>query len=129
MRIGLYSKAGRKDVVAARKEIARYGFSSTAEGMRDFRRKTAEILPEKMLKALELRRDYYTLAMCRDLLFHVQEHRYDISRIRRELEVLNLSFMRFDAAADMRSLEEGARLEAENPDTFKNMYKFWCRAC
>src|SRR3954465_7706110 len=75
MRIGLYSELARAAVVAGREVIARQGFDATAAGIRSSRHEMTESLP-----ALARFPDFYSTSGCRDLLFHVQEHRFSISQ-------------------------------------------------
>jgi hypothetical protein len=77
---------------------------------------------------------------CRDLLFHVQEHRLTLPRIAAMLRTLGLSFVGFEFAdariapryrlrfpddPAMTDLDAWDRFEAENPTTFAAMYQFW----
>ena len=86
--------------------------------------------------------DFYSLSGCRDLLFHVQEHRFTLPQIGGLLERLNLEFIGFEFAdgapaagykeryPDDRSatnLANWHELEAAAPDTFAAMYQFWVR--
>ena len=127
--LGLYSEIGRRHIVATHKAIAQHGFASTPEGIRNFRRRANEILPENVVKELQSPNDYYSLSMCRDLLFHVQEHRFDIPRIAAAIKTLGLSFLKFNSPftppAGDTLLHWHAHEEA-NPLIFRNMYKFWC---
>lgn len=129
MYIGLYSEVGRPDIIAARAAIAQEGLSSKAEDMRLFRKKCRALLPEKMADILEKRRDYYSLSMCRDLVFHVQEHRFDIPQLKKSFQTLGLEFVRFDSSAMPadKNLDVWQALEEKNPWVFKDMYRFWCR--
>ncbi|HEY4137059.1 MAG TPA: methyltransferase domain-containing protein, partial [Casimicrobiaceae bacterium] len=74
MRIGLYSERARRDVVAARAFIAERGYASTAADIRRARQALV-VDPSAPLSHVALLRDFYTTSECRDLLFHVQEHR------------------------------------------------------
>ena len=79
---------------------------------------------------------------CRDLIFHVQEHRFTLPRIASVLAELDLDFVGFewpddDAPAryrarfpDDRALSDLAHwheFELARPDTFVLMYQFWVR--
>jgi ubiquinone/menaquinone biosynthesis C-methylase UbiE len=144
MRLGLYSKLARQSVVAARKAVANQNYSNTAEGMRQFRRNSAQLLDKNVLRNLQGFVDYYNLPMCRDLIFHVHEHRYDTADIEKMLRECNLSFDTFyfpkEASEDIltqyhkvfpgdykaNDLRRWGVFEKKYPDAFKAMYQFWC---
>lgn len=142
MNIALYSEEGRQDVVAARAAIAKRGYGNDRAGIRAFRRDAARLLKKKHLARLLNRRDYYSMPECRDLLFHVQEHRFTLPRIDRDIRDLSLKlvkmflpdqeflprylkmFPRDPQALDLKNWE---KFERKNPETFESMYNFWCR--
>ncbi len=140
MRIGLYSEKARRHIVEAIKVIAQKGYPATPDGIRAFRRAAPQLLPEDAYADIMKAQDYYNMSMCRDLLFHVQEHRFDIPQIKAALDTLGLEFVRMAeivALARYRTLypddREGTNIdnwdafEKEYPDTFTGMYQFWCR--
>lgn len=137
MNIGLYSEAGRTTVSAARAFIAQKGYPATEEGIRQCRRDLLYLPEDHPLAGLRRMRDLFNLSECRDLLFHVQEHRFTLPRIQAALDELGLRFLAFnspehDAAyrkrfpddPDMRSLEHWHRFEQEHPAAFAGMYNF-----
>ena len=83
--------------------------------------------------------DFFATSECRDLLFHVQEHRLTIPRIDSFLSQNELAFVgfelgplvrqnyraRFPSEAAMIDLKGWATFERENPATFSGMYQFW----
>jgi hypothetical protein len=83
--------------------------------------------------------DFYSTSECRDLLFHVQEHRLTLGQIESFLAQSGLHFIGFEldplALHQYRSrftddpsatnLRHWAYFEIDNPDTFLGMYKFW----
>ena len=78
---------------------------------------------------------------CRDLLFHVMEHRFTIPRIKAFLDDEKLSFLGFNTdprvierfqakfAGDeaLTDLDKWQAYEADNPQTFRRMYVFMVR--
>lgn len=82
--------------------------------------------------------DFFSISECRDLLFHVQEHRMTLAGIDTFLRENNLTFLGFDIAADVlqaykrrfpgdraaTNLSQWQIFENENPDTFIGMYQF-----
>ncbi|MGA8031428.1 MAG: tetratricopeptide repeat protein [Casimicrobiaceae bacterium] len=139
MRIGLYSERGRETVVAARRLIAERGYSPTAEGIRRCREDLMSESGGATFAPLALLRDFYVTGECRDLLFHVEEHRFSLPQIRDMLAALDLRFLGFLLApgvarryaqrhpADpaMTDLDAWAAFETEFPEAFAGMYVFW----
>ena len=87
-------------------------------------------------------KDFFSLSECRDLLFHVQEHRFMLSQIEAALKVLKLKFLGFEMRDQstlrkfrasfpkkraFTSLSLWHSFELENPNTFNGMYQFWCK--
>ena len=138
IKLGLYSKIARKIIVDAQKIIQRLGVASTPEGIREFRKK---VLNGEIQELLELpqRGDFYSLSECRDLCFHVQEHRYTTETLHRLLDSHGLTFCGFmvpeqikrlyqaqhPADSEMISLKNWGNFEKANPSTFRSMYQFW----
>lgn len=141
MNIGLYSNTARHAIIAARAAIAKDNYPATAAGMRQFRKDSPKLLSKKTLAALTQTSDYYYLNMYRDLLFHVQEDRFDIPRIKTDLKNLGLTFEGFKVPGAVAShylqlfpddpsglnLDHWHSYEQANPDTFLECYAFWCR--
>ena len=84
--------------------------------------------------------DFYSSSNLRDLLFHVQEHRFTIPQIRDCLSELGLKFCGFEGGrivsqfklintkkGDLYDLDRWHKYEEANPKTFKAMYQFWCQ--
>jgi 2-polyprenyl-3-methyl-5-hydroxy-6-metoxy-1,4-benzoquinol methylase len=142
MRIALYSEKARRDIVIARDIISANGFTATAPQMKSFRARAGELVPAEALKTLRKRQDYYHMSMLCDLLFHVQEHRFNLVQIAEMLKDLQLEFSGFNLfpealksfhalhgpAADHRDITLWHALEDNDPDIFTAMYQFWCRA-
>ncbi|EME69532.1 type 11 methyltransferase [Paramagnetospirillum caucaseum] len=139
MRIGLYSELARRDVVRARDFIAAGGYGSSPEEIRRCRQDLIEAGDGADFASLAGFSDFFGTSPCRDLLFHVQEHRLTLEAIKRFLDANGLRFMGFvverpvldsyrrrfpddPAATDLRQWQV---LEIENPDIFRSMYQFW----
>lgn len=138
MHLGLYSEAGRRDVVAARQFIAERGFGSTPADIRRCR----EALLETPMRSVARFADFFNTSECRDLLFHVQEARVTIPQIKAFLAEQGLRFLgfEFDAATQQKfralfsgsgwsptDLDRWHAIETEHPDTFAGMYQFWAQ--
>ena len=131
--------------MAARALIAEAGYAATAEDIRRCRRHIIGLAIDSDLELSKIcaRQSFFTLSECRDLLFHVQEHRFTLPRIDGALKTLGLRFLGFNfedrkALTTFRKSHPGKdaltslslwhRFELENPDTFRGMYQFWCRS-
>jgi tetratricopeptide (TPR) repeat protein/SAM-dependent methyltransferase len=140
MRIGLYSELARDCVVAARNYIAEKGYQGArAEDIRQCRQDIMMMESDAcMMKLLSLG-DFYTMSECRDLIFHVQEHRHTIPLIKESLEELGLNFIgfsleprvvgqyraRFPEDQSRTNLDLWNVFENENPSIFTGLYQFW----
>ena len=81
------------------------------------------------------------MSECRDLLFHVQEHRFTIPEIAAMLKRHNLQFIGFEGdtpeflrlQSEMphhspdETLDTWHKIERDNPELFSSMYQFWVR--
>jgi SAM-dependent methyltransferase len=135
MRVGLYSELARRGIVAARSFALERGYHPTADEIRRCR----QDLLESPLKDVARAGDFFSTSECRDLLFHVQEHRLTIPEIKAFIDENGLMFIGFEFAPRMtqyyrdlfggdrflRDLDRWHRLEGEKPDTFAGMYQFW----
>jgi SAM-dependent methyltransferase len=144
MNIGLYSEIGRQDIIAGRSLIAEKGYSTSPEDIRRCRQDIiamAEDGDNEMAKICN-RYDFFSLSVCRDLLFHIQEHRFTLPQILAALQALKLKFLGFEMQGQgvlrkfrtshpsrraLTSLSLWHKFELKNPDTFQGMYQFWCR--
>jgi 2-polyprenyl-3-methyl-5-hydroxy-6-metoxy-1,4-benzoquinol methylase len=142
MQLGLYSKLGRRDVAAARTWISERGYPATANGIRQARVDLACLDPDHPAHSVQRFSDFYTLSECRDLLFHVQEHRFRPADIGVMLERCGLEFVGFTSLdpetslryrthcpddPSMTNLSNWTEFESANPDTFAEMFQFMCR--
>ena len=138
MRIGLYSKLARQDIVVAREFIAKRDYRPSTEDIRRCRYELATSAPpSKVVNLL----DFFSTSSCRDLLFHVQEHQFTLPDIADFLRGNELEFLGFDLPVgtlrsfrqrfpDSRTMNDLAlwhTFELENPSLFTSMYQFWVR--
>lgn len=142
MRIALYSERARRHVVRARELVAAEGFTPTPEGIRAFRAAVLARADDPLLARLAQGEDFFSQSGCRDLAFHVEEHRFTLPAIAAMLAKLELRFLgfegldpgivaacraRFPDDPALRDLASWDRFEAQRPDTFAGMYRFWVR--
>ena len=84
--------------------------------------------------------DFYSLSELKDLLFHVQEHRFSIPKIKKCLAELRLNFCGFGTNKIVQNfklaypekespynLNKWQAYEEANPKAFLGMYQFWCQ--
>jgi 2-polyprenyl-3-methyl-5-hydroxy-6-metoxy-1,4-benzoquinol methylase len=141
MKIALYSEAARQTVVACRNWIEEQGFAATPQGIRDFRQAIMALEDGNPLRDIMNWTDFYSMSMCRDLVFHVQEHRVTLPWIKSALDELQLDCLsmrisnplhreeylsKYAGDQDLRNLDALHEYEQQNPETFRDMYSFWC---
>jgi SAM-dependent methyltransferase len=141
MKIALYSETARKAVVECREWIEKEGFEATPDGIRAFRQAIMALEDGDPLRGIMNWTDFYTLSMCRDLVFHVQEQRVTLPWIRSALDRLGLCCLTMRISNPMfrneyrsvypddkqiNDLDKLHQYEQRNPDTFRDMYEFRC---
>jgi SAM-dependent methyltransferase len=140
MQISLYSELGRRNIVAARAFIAARGYQAVDDDIRRCRQDIAAAADAQVASVAE-RDDFFTLSECRDLLFHVQEHRMTLPQIESFLVGNGLEFGGFFVDTGTRArfaarfpqpqaaLDLGCWhvFETEAPHTFAGMYQFSVR--
>jgi hypothetical protein len=107
--------------------------------MKSFRKVVVDS-KEEHHNLVSLSPDFYSMSSFRDLLFHVQEHRFTIPKIKDCLAQLGLTFCGFEAERTVRKfkleylsenavydLDKWDAFERENPREFGGMYQFWCQ--
>lgn len=142
MKIALYSEAARQHVVRARSFIQERGYDATPQGIRECRQ-AIMASDDSLLREISSGRDFFSMSMVRDLIFHIKEHRFTLGWIEAALAELELAVLGFEIAdpvarkryrhlkpsdMDFCDFEALGQLEAAYPDTFSEMYQFWvCR--
>jgi SAM-dependent methyltransferase len=139
MRLGFYSEIARRDIVKVRNMIAEEGIGSSAQEIRAYRKHLLKLKDSAGFGMATTSSDFFSTSACRDLLFHVQEHRMSLPDIAYFLNKHNLNFLGFEIdSLVMRSykirfpddssttdLNNWHIYEQENPGTFVEMYQFW----
>ena len=139
MRLGLYSELARQSVVKARNIVTEDKILVNYNDMSLFRRRMIE-KDNPLIEFFRRVGDFYSMSNFRDLLFHVQEHRFTIPQISEILNELGLVFIGFEVSDNrvMTSfkkrypeptgaydLDKWHAFELLNPLTFVGMYQFW----
>ncbi|MFM9913353.1 MAG: tetratricopeptide repeat protein [Methylophilaceae bacterium] len=133
MKLGFYSETARRNL-----NLRKEGISST-EDIRELRQALMLNATDKQYADIIAMRDFYGASECRDLLFHVREHRFNLIQIKEILAELGLTLCGFQLSAQyikqyqVRFPEDASRnnldfwniFEQENPYTFIGMYQFW----
>jgi ubiquinone/menaquinone biosynthesis C-methylase UbiE len=139
MRIGLYSELARQHILEIRREISKGSTGSNDTAMKSFRAMVMKSDQNQHKQILDFS-DFYSLSELKDLLFHVQEHRFTIPQIRDCLSELGLKFCGFEGDKTVRhfkltntntgdpyNLDRWHAYEEANPSAFAGMYEFWCQ--
>ena len=138
LKLGLYSELARQDIVKASNYIASKKLQPNDKDIKDFRK---DVFSGKIEQISNLKNwsNFYTISECRDLCFHVQEHRYTINHLQEILQSNELKFLGFLIQEPVKNLYEKyfpedkkqtnlqnwAKFEEKHPATFMGMYQFW----
>lgn len=139
MRLGFYSDVARRNIVNARAFIAEQGYGATSNEIRRCRQELVDLGRNADFWSAFISRDFFSISACRDMFFHVQEHRMTLTSIAAFLRDNNLVFLGFEIGAEVihaykrrfpddyaaTNLDQWQIFENENPDTFFGMYQFW----
>jgi SAM-dependent methyltransferase len=143
MKIGLYSELARRHITAAQLWIKEQGLAATPDVIRNTRQKILTLEPDDPKRQVTGFTDFYSISGARDLLFHVQESTFTFPKIQDALHILDLELIGLQITNDslknnyqtqfpddpaMTNLDNWHQFEHENPDSFQEMYIFWCRA-
>ena len=140
LKIGLYSDLARNHITKSREYIKEHKFLDSIKDIRNCREMIRNNKENKFFQKLNDNYDFYTTSSLRDLIFHVQEHRFSLPKISELLEKYNLEFLGFTNSSikkdyskyypndlNLTSLKNWNDFEIKNPDIFKGMYQFWVK--
>ena len=139
MRLGFYSQIARQDIIKVRELILQEKIGSSSKDIRNYRKKLLETSNQDSYGFAISSTDFFTTSGCRDLLFHVQEHCFDLNTLHSLINKSNCNFLGFElnrsviqnykmkfpkdiACIDLNNWEI---FERANPHTFIGMYQFW----
>ncbi|MEO8010526.1 MAG: methyltransferase domain-containing protein [Dokdonella sp.] len=139
LRVALYSESARRSVVAARALIAERGFTASADDIRRCRSEIIALEDGALAKRVIAFSDFHSVSECRDLLFHACEHRFTLSQIRQLLLDAGLRLVGFELEpsqhaafaldfpdpAALTDFDAWIAYEADHPEAFVEMIKFW----
>jgi tetratricopeptide (TPR) repeat protein/2-polyprenyl-3-methyl-5-hydroxy-6-metoxy-1,4-benzoquinol methylase len=139
MKLGFYSELARRDIVRVRNLIDKERIGSSSKEIRDFRKYLHGLKNSEDYGFATNSLDFFGTSTCRDLLFHIQEHRMNLKVLNRFIKEHDLNFLGFEPYGSMlrtyknrfqndpsaTNLNQWHIYEEENPDTFFSMYQFW----
>lgn len=140
MRIALYSDLARRDIVKVQNYIRAHKISSDTASIRAFRKDFYERIAQDIFGARAPYFDNFSISECRDLFFHVQEHRFTCLEIKEALADAGLDLlvfapgmphmrkaysMMYPADSTLTDLDCWQSFEEKNPNIFIGMYKFY----
>ncbi|NDE11557.1 MAG: methyltransferase domain-containing protein [Chitinophagia bacterium] len=139
--LGLYSEIARKDISLTRKLIKDKNLSNSQSDIQILRNSIINNshLEFNKLQSVMIHNDFFSTSECRDLLFHVQEHCFNLIQVENLLKVCGLTFLGFEFLDE--SFKEPYRaqmldnteyllthwheFELQNTSFFSGMYQFW----
>jgi tetratricopeptide (TPR) repeat protein/2-polyprenyl-3-methyl-5-hydroxy-6-metoxy-1,4-benzoquinol methylase len=143
LRLGLYSEIARRSIIACRNFIAERGYKSTDDDIKRCRQEIIRHPIDSLEYGVTRSRDFYSTSNCRDLIFHVQEHRFTIPMIKAAIDKFDLEFLGFcfeDSYFVQRhympmfpddvyatALDNWHKFEEARPNSFAGMYNFCMR--
>ena len=136
----MYSEISRKHLASVREFIKKKKFKNSVKDIRDCRNAIINQNEDQLLHKVLQNNDFYSTSGTRDLIFHVQEHRFTIPEISKILNDLDLEFLGFTNPSFKKkysqsfpddkknlSLDNWNQFEINNPTAFYGMYQFWVR--
>ena len=140
LKLGLYSELARKHIVETREFIKKHNIKNTVKDIRRCREILKYNTDNSSLAKLINNYDFYTTSSFRDLILHVQEHRFTLPKISKLLQKYNLQFLGFTNVLIKKdyskfykddkkftSLKNWHDFETKYPNIFHGMYQFWVK--
>jgi SAM-dependent methyltransferase len=141
MQIGLYSRRARLGLAPAQRLAKSRNIGGSPDELRLFRQEVIATECDEGRVGLADISDFFCLSGFRDLICHVQELQFTPAELKVALQNVNVSMLgyrvdartlrayreRFPEDPDMRDFELVDRFEADHPDMFANLPKFWLR--
>lgn len=141
MSLSLYSRPARDFVLnPASDYIREKGYSASVDDIRQFRRDLFTMTVDNPILRCTTAADFFNLAECNDLLFHVQEHRYTLFEFkdfaaRHNLEPFQVfltpekikAFRETFPDKDLMDFDALTTFEEKFPKSFVEMYKIYFR--
>ena len=139
MLIGLYSERARENISKIKNKIKKLKIEISSKNIINFRKDIFKN-KETIFDNIKFSPDFYSTSGVRDLLFHIQEHKFNFRILKRYLEKLDLDFLGFEDKLviekfqkvyrnkkDLYNLNKWEDYENKHPRIFAGMYQFWCQ--
>lgn len=134
MKLALYSRKAREGISAAQQLVA-------GQSLREARATLLALPEDDPAKQPTRFLDFYYLSGCRDMLFHAQEHLFDLAQIAEVTQSCGLQLIGLEVPSAVArtystlfpedlhrtNLHLWGVYEKLYPSTFELMYQFWCR--
>ena len=140
MKIGLYSKLARRELLEFKKEIE---IKYESKNIKDVKKIRNIIINDNLIKLPKIFSsiDFFSTSGFKDLLLNENEIQFNLIEIKEILSELNLRFCGFqimddniknkaiknDEKFDNYNLSDWHYFEEKNHHTFQGMYQFWCQ--
>jgi tetratricopeptide (TPR) repeat protein/SAM-dependent methyltransferase len=138
LKLGLYSSLARKEIVSIQNKISQLNLEDNLSNIVQFRENLITERDPDLFSLAHIS-DIYNTSMFRDLVFHRQEHRFDIDQLKSLIKGGDCNFCGFSlnpaqrslfrrsfpADADIFDLSKWQAFEEHFNDFFIGMYKFW----
>lgn len=138
LKVAVYTESGRQGYVAAMRLRAELGIAPSPEGIRMFRQMILSLADDNPARQVAHTADFYSASGCRDLVFHVMEHRFTIPAFIELAACAGLQVESLQVGKDVRArfaeqfpdpaartdMEAWDRFERTHPGVFGSMYRF-----
>jgi len=141
LKVGLYSERARSSVVACREAIATQNINADPAGIRQLRQQLLQRdKQDTRWSEIRISPDFYSASGCRDLLFHVKEHRFTPLQLKEFCDTLEIKFLgfsglntstrdeylaQFPTDKHMLNLENWDVFERQQQNLFSSMFQFY----
>jgi SAM-dependent methyltransferase len=138
LKLAIYTESGRQGIVAAIKLRESFALPPTAGGIRELRQIVYALPTAHPARQLIGTADFYSLSGCRDMAFHVMEHRYTLPAFAELAAAAGLRIeaivapdewkrrflLRYPDSDPATDIAAWHRFETEHPGLFGWMYRF-----
>ncbi len=113
----VYTESGRTSIVAGIALRQEHDLPATPGGIRRFRDIVRSLPADHPAAGLASLSDFYALSECRDLVFHVQEHRFTIGSLESLFKTAGFRLLNLEPEGDLASVRFASMFPGSNPGT------------